>query len=284
MSYLIMKTQFFVAMTALLTSCFSFAETIERSSHTVKPLNGVRVSMQRMLKSSEGRYFMSLYAGVDNPRATLTDLMTGSSIAFKGSQKGDQLVLKSVDVSADTETNSKASNSEQLSGTLNANTGIFKATLSNKSNLVGQAIQFEPAFKVANKPVFIFKFYGQDDANSTYGKTLKRVDVLNKNNNQVVQSLTGFSAYPNSMGYMDINFDGYYDVIVSDLSQGRTVEDKRYIYWMYNPKTQQFQRSAQLEKIVGLPNLQGEKQQINFGNGQIYQVENGLLHRIATDH
>lgn len=275
-----MKTQFFVAMTALLTSCFAFAETIERSSSTLKPLNGVRVSMQRMLKSSEGRYFMSLYAGVDNPRATLTDLMTGSSTTFKGAQKGDQLFLKSVDVTADTKMNS---NSEQLSGTLNANTGIFKATLSNKSNVVGQAIQFEPAFKVVNKPVFIFKFYGQDDANSTYGKTLKRVDVLNKNNHQVVQSLTGFSAYPNSMGYMDINFDGYYDVIVSDLSQGRTIEDKRYIYWMYNPKTQQFQRSAQLEKIVGLPNLQGEKQQINFGNGQIYQVENGLLHRITTD-
>ena len=47
---------------------------------------------------------------------------------------------------------------------------------------------------------------------------------------------------------MDINFDGYYDVILSDLSQDRTIQDKRFIYWMYNPKTRQFQRSPQTEK------------------------------------
>ena len=52
---------------------------------------------------------------------------------------------------------------------------------------------------------------------------------------------------------------------------------------MYNPKTQQFQRSPQLEKVVGLPNLHGEKRQIDFGNGQLYQVDNGLLIKVSQE-
>lgn len=92
--------------------------------------------------------------------------------------------------------------------------------------------------------------------------------------------MVGFNAFAKSIGYMDINFDGYYDIILSDISQARTIKDKRYIYWIYNPKTQYFQRSPQLENIVGFPNLHGEKQQIDFGDGQLYQVENGLLNRM----
>ncbi len=115
---------------------------------------------------------------------------------------------------------------------------------------------------------------------SPYSTVLKQLDIVNKNNNTVAQSLTGFTAFPKSIGYMDINFDGYYDIVLSDISQARLIKDRRYIYWMYNPKTQQFQRSPQLEKIVGFPNLHGEKQQIDFGSGQLYQVENGLLNRI----
>ena len=157
---------------------------------------------------------------------------------------------------------------------------VFSAANNNENT----PIQFEPAFSAVEKPLFIFKFYGVENAQQPYGKALKQVQVLNKTTNQVVQSLTGFTAYPKSIGYMDINFDGYYDVIVSDLSQGRTVDDKRYIYWMYNPKTQQFQRSPQLEKIVGFPSLHGEKQQIDFGNGQLYQVQNGLLNRISDEN
>lgn len=277
-----MKTQFFIAMTALLISCASLAEmaapttTSNNQNADLKPLSGVRVSMQRMLKSGEGRYFLSLYAGIANPHAELTDFMEKSVIDFKGTQKGDQLDLKSTD-------GSTSANQYQLTGTLNANSGMFKVLLSDSKNTFGNSMQFEPAFKVENKPVFIFKFYGQNDANP-YGKTLKRVDVLNKNNNTVVQSLTGFSAYPNSVGYLDINFDGYYDVILSDISQDRKVEDKRYVYWIFNPQTQKFQRSSQLDKIVGFPGLHGEKQQIDFGNGQVYQVEKGLLNRVSVEN
>ena len=276
-----MKTQFFIAMTALFMSCPSFAETAtstttsNSSNADLKPLSGVRVSMQRMLKSGEGRYFLSLYAGIPNPHATLYDLMSVKETLFSGTQKADQITMKSLANERD------EAGKYQISGTLNVNTGIFKVLLSENTETPAKSMQFEPAFKVANKPTFIFKFYGQNDPKQPLGNTLKRVDVINKVDNSIAQSLTGFTAYAGSMGYMDINFDGYYDVILSDLSEGKKIVDKRYIYWMYNPKTNQFQRSAQMEKIVGLPELHGEKQQIDFGNGQVYQVEKGLLKRIG---
>ncbi|MFW1786531.1 hypothetical protein ACG9XL_19385, partial [Acinetobacter nosocomialis] len=63
-----MKSKLLIAMTTLSISCFSFAETQPTSTNTaLKPFSGVRVSMQRMLKSSEGRYFMNLYAGIAHP-------------------------------------------------------------------------------------------------------------------------------------------------------------------------------------------------------------------------
>lgn len=262
-----------LAVTVLSFSSINHAET-EGTSKNLIPLNDVRVSMLRMLRSTEGRYFLSLYAGIWNPHAVMTDLVENKNIAFKGLQKANQLTLKSVN----SEKDSVPTGEYQLIGNLNVNTGYFQTVLTEGSKNIGKNIQFEPAIKVSDKPAFVFKFYGVSAVN--YGAALQRVDVINKNNNQTIQTLTGFSAYPKSVGYMDINFDGYYDVILSDISQGKTVEEKRYIYWMYNPKTGQFQRSPQLDQIVGFPNLHGEKQQIDFGNGVVYQLKNGLLNRI----
>ncbi|NHC03551.1 hypothetical protein G9F31_07175 [Acinetobacter sp. 187] len=266
-----------VSIAALTLPLLSHAEVQNSSSaNPLKQLTNVRVSMQRMLKSSEGRYFLSLYAGIAKPHAVLTDLIEKKNINFKGTQKADQIVMDAV--------NDGASDDfipMQLSGSLNVNSGIFKSNLVNVQDKTSTAVQFEPAFKVANKPLFTFKFYGVKADTPAQEQLLTRVDVINKTNNTVAQTLTGFSAYPNSIGYMDINFDGYYDVILSDLSQDRKVQDKRYVYWMYNPKTNQYQRSPQLDKIVGLPKLHGETKQIDFGEGQVYQVDNkGLLHPV----
>ena len=95
--------------------------------------------------------------------------------------------------------------------------------------------------------------------------------------------MTSFTAFAGSIGILDINFDGYYDVVLADTADSKKVEDKRFIYWIYNPKTKQFQRSPQLEKISGFPALHGDKQQIDFGEGQVYQVINGLLNRVQNE-
>lgn len=270
-----MKIKLLLCGTLLNFSTFAAVEAQEKTAE-LKPLNNVRVSMQRMLRSVEGRYFLDLYAGIWNPHGTLYDLTNQNSIALKGLQKGDQLSLQSVSVNEEM----LSSEQYQLNGNLNANTGMFSSTLSSKLSKLNTPIQFEPAFKVAEKPLFTFKFYGADTGQSPNQTTLNQIQVMNKTQNTVVQRLTGFEAYPYSIGYMDINFDGFYDIILSDLSNGRKPEDKHFIYWMYNPKTQKFQRSPQLENIIGFPNLKGEKQQIDFGNGQIYQVTHGLLNRL----
>lgn len=275
-----MNIQSLFCIAALSLPCYAYAEIQNTTSpNALKPLTDVRVSMQRMLKSPEGRYFLNLYAGVTKPHATLYDQIENKKVSFKGTQKGDQIAMDSFK----TELDSVAYGPMQLTGVLNANTGIFNTELVSIQNNLVSRVQFEPAFKVMNKPLFVFKFYGVKADTQAQEQLLTRVDVVNKTTKAVTQTLTGFSAYPNSVGYMDINFDGYYDIILSDLSQDRKVEDKRYIYWMYNPKTQQFQRSKQLEKIIGFPNLNGEKQQIDFGAGQLFQVKNGLLNKVLEE-
>lgn len=275
-----MKIQILLCLTTFTLSCLSFAETLPvTGTANFKNFTNVRVSMQRMLRSDDGRYFLDLYAGIWNPHGTLHDLNDQKTIAFKGLQKGDQLNLKSVSVNGDVTT----SEQYQLNGNLNANTGDMPAVFSAANNNESIPIQFGPAFTAVEKPLYIFKFYGLENAQQPYGRALKQVDVLNKITNTVVQSLTGFTTYPKSIGYMDINFDGYYDIVLSDTSNERKVEDKRFIYWMYNPKTHQFQRSPQLEDITGFPAIHGEKQQIDFGYGQVYQVKNGILTRVEEN-
>lgn len=231
----------------------------------------VRVSMQRLLKSTNGEYFLSLYAGVWNPSATLTRVDHKQVIAFKGQQKANDLTLDAVNLQETYQ------GIVQIKGELNANSGVFKSTLIDHDGRIVTR-RFEPAFKVTNKPLFIFKFYGTPVPTHKFGKLLTRVDVLDKNNNQLVQTLTGFQAFPNSIGYMDVNFDGYYDVVLSDLSGDKTLEDRRFIYWMYNPKTRQFQHSSQLDQIPGFPTLYGERQEIDFSNGRVFKVVDGILH------
>ena len=57
-------------------------------------------------------------------------------------------------------------------------------------------------------------------------------------------------------------------------------QEQQYIYWMYNPKTNQYQRSPQLEKITGYPKLIADKHQLEFDHGQLDQIENGMLKRL----
>ncbi|MDQ8936411.1 XAC2610-related protein [Acinetobacter rudis] len=265
----------------LVASTVAQAEIVQKTTATTaqaqfKSLSNVKVNMQRMLRSTDGQYYLDLYAGVWNPRATLTEIKTEKSIRFEGLQKANQLNMASLISPSDA---SLEAGDYQLNGQLNAITGQFTARLVKKGQLQSQEIQFEPAFKVTDKPAFLFKFYTPSNA-ATLNNFIERIDVVDQKTQKVVQQLTGFKAYNQTVDYKDINFDGHYDLVLSDASNGRWAEDQHHIYWMYNPKTAKFQRSTQLEKIQGYPNLDGIKQQINFANGSIYQVEKGLLNKI----
>ena len=252
----------------------SASSTVQQDQY--KNLSNVKINMQRMLRSTDGQYYLDLYAGVWNPRGTLTDLHSDKFVRFEGLQKADMLNLASLVSPADA---SLEAGDYQLSGQLNAVSGNFNAKLIQKNQIQGKELKFQPAFKAANKPALFFKFYTPSNA-ATMNNFIERIDVIDQKTQKVVQQLTGFKAYNQSVDYKDINFDGYYDLVLTDASNGRWAEDQYHIYWMYNPKTGKYQRSSQLEKIQGYPNLDGIKQQINFGNGSIYQVENGLLNKI----
>ena len=92
-----MNNKILPSFVLLLFSGLSFAETapaLESNGQQLSPLTNVRVSMQRMLRSSEERYFLDLYAGVWNPKSTLYDELNQTEMDFKGTQKGDVLELK----------------------------------------------------------------------------------------------------------------------------------------------------------------------------------------------
>lgn len=237
------------------------------------PFNNVRINMQRMLGSTDGQYFLDLHAGVWNPRATLTLVNVDRAIEFEGLQKGDQLTLSS------TATDRSAAGEYQLNGRLNALSGDFNAKLRQRGQVEVPNNVFEPAIKAKDKPALVFKFYGRNDA-TTQQRVIEQVEVIDKISQQVRQTLSGFQAAGSAVDYKDINFDGYYDLVLQDAVQAQDPEQQRFIYWMYNPKTQQYQRATVMENILGAPSLNGVKQQIRFGQDRVYQVEAGLLKRI----
>lgn len=240
---------------------------------TYKALTGVKTNMQRMMRSQDGQYFLHLHAGVWNPTAQLSFLNVEREIHFDGLQKGNQLNLNSLASDIGNET----AGEYLLSGMLNADQGDFKARLKQRGQGEAANVIFEPAFKVVDKPTFVFKYYANAQSSQN---NIERIDVLDKKTQKVVQRLTGFSANNKQVNYIDVNFDGYYDLVLKDGNIASDPNEQRYIYWMYNPKTQRYQRSAVMEKLTGYTRLNGAKQQVDFGGGRVYQVTNGLLNAV----
>lgn len=248
------------------------AETVSESGLT--QLRDVTVYMQRMLKSTDGRYLLDIYSGVWNPHGTLFNLENGRAVSFEGFQKGNSIEMKSFNP----ELGDAAKGMYSLSGDLNAQSGEMSALFSQRDG-VSENISFKPMVQVSERPAFVFKLYGYWD-DKAYKHYIKRIDVQDKRTGQTVQQLDGFSAFAYGINYKDMNFDGYFDLVLDDASEGKRLEDNYQIYWMYNPQTKKFQRSPQLEKIKGSAHLDGVNRQVSFGNGQNYQVEKGLFKRI----
>ena len=220
-------------------------------------INNVYVPVHRVLESAEQRYLLQVTTGIWNPQATLYDRLNNTTVYFNGAQKGNNLSLYSVSqLVGGVETDTHKINANLNLTTANLNTEII--TNSAEKNAL-----FQPLVKVPNRPSFTFKFYG--------GVTIQEVEVTSRSSQQVVQRLSGFNASPERMDYIDLNFDGYYDLMFVNAR-----EADRYIYWMYNPKTAQFQRAPQLEQFAGQAKVDGLKREVHFGE-QRFKVENGLL-------
>ena len=255
-----MKAHVLLGALALSISTISSAQNTT-SNETLQPLKNVKVSMQRMLKSSDGRYFLELKSGIWNPSARLHDQVLNQDYQLSGLQKGNAIELK-------------GSNAEQpdlqLKGELNSKLG----SMSSQLLLDGwqKTIHFQPLIYVENRPTFNFKFYGNN--------LIQRVDVLQRSNQQLYQSLVGFNADASQMQYIDLNFDGYFDLALKAATLAENENDQNYLYWIYNPKTAQFQRAAALEKLQGTPYVDAVTQEVHFGT-QRFKVKNGLFHAVT---
>lgn len=234
-----------------------FGLTSFATANSLPAINNIYVPVHRVLESAEQRYILQVTTGVWNPKATLLDRISQQKTYFNGSQKGNTLSLYSVDQLP----NGKETATHKITANLHLASGDLKSEII--SNTDHKIVNFQPLVKIKNRPSFHFKFYG--------GATIQAVTVTDAKTQQIVQRLTGFHASPERMDYMDINFDGYYDLVFVNAAK---VDQN--IYWMYNPKTAQFQRAAQLEKLAGQIQLDGIKQQVSFGS-QHFKVEQGIL-------
>lgn len=276
-----MKLSFVCYLLAILPICGLAQRTTDieqkkTNSDAELVLDNVRVSMQRLLRSTDNEYFLSLYMDVLHPNATLTSFKDNVTIQLKGEQKDDQVLFKAEQPSDD-------SNAiQELKGQLNYKTNVFKSTLVNHAGVI-RIKKFEPAFKVKNMSDVSFNFYGISKANHPFKRFMTRIEVFDKANQKSMQILEGFQAFPNSIGYMDVNFDGYYDVVLSDLSEDKRLQDRRFIYWIYDSVQQKFNRAEHYEQIVGFPLLHGDKQHIDFSNGQVYVIVEGILKPVAVN-
>ncbi len=247
----------------------------------LKAISGVPIKVQRLLKSQEGRYVLELTAGIWNPEARLIDLQTQQSWILQGLQKGNTLTLDTVMMSQALDQKTAVSDMKliKLEGVLNTDNGTLQATLSDTASGLQRQVAFVPLVQVKNKPTFIFKFYGAVDAISN-SKRIEAIDVIDKKTGKRIDRLTGFTAQGDWVEYKDLNYDGHFDLVLVNADRAVDPQEQQYIYWMYNPKTNQYQRSPKLEKITGYPKLIADKQQLEFGNGQLYQIENGMLKRL----
>ena len=224
------------------------------------PLKNIDVPVHRAMLSEDGRYFLELKSGIWNPSARLHDQVLNHDYQLKGLQKGNTLDLKTEDLEK----------SLQLKGELNSTVGNMSSQLSIDG--WQKSIQFKPLIYIENRPTFNFKFYGNS--------AIQRVDVLERNTQQLKQTLVGFNAHPSQMQYIDLNFDGYFDLAFKQATLAEDATQQQYIYWMYQPKIGQFQRATHLEKLVGEPKIDAVQQQVSFGL-QRFKVKNGLLHPLT---
>lgn len=254
----------------------SYADNVKvESSKTLVPITDVEIWVNRALKSKNGTYLLNLSSGYWKPSATLYDLSNNKITSFDGLQNGNTISLTSYNP----EIGEQAKGALGLVGNLNVETGIYTATLKNKQNTLQQELVFTPLVQVANRPTFLFKFYGVEDQN-THQKYIQKIDVIDRKTKKLYQQLTGFNANAEHMGYADLNFDGYFDLVLRAASTGTNTEKSHSIYWVYNPETKKFQRSPQLEVLGGMPFIYIDKQQVNFGSGQLYQIKNGQFYKV----
>lgn len=230
----------------------------------VKALTEVQLLTERDWISADGLYFLNLYTGKWNPNGTLFYLIKRGGVSFEGFQKGLEIKLKSFNP----ELSYEATPEYQLQGTLDITQNRFLTTMINHYENTTRKVTFKPAIPVDHRPLLNFKFYGVEDP-EWHRAWITKIEVIDKRNHDAVkQTLTGFKANDYAVYYADLDYDGYFDLI---LDVGERVEDDVMLFFRYDPAAQKFIKSTQWDHLDGRPTRYPQKQQLNFGQGILYQ-------------
>ncbi|OTG86612.1 hypothetical protein B9T31_06300 [Acinetobacter sp. ANC 4558] len=253
----------------------SYADNLNNESiKSLMVINNVDVQVSRALKTPSGAYLLQMGSGYWKPNATLYDISQNKMTYLEGVQKGNNIQFVS------SENNGIVKNNINLDGSLDVETGIYRSILNDRLEGFKQELVFLPLINIKNRPTFLFKFYGTENK-ETGEKIIQKVEVIDRKTKQIYQQLTGFSAYATGIQYIDLNFDGYFDLILKDTSSALG-DGEHSIYWMYNPETKKFQRSPQLEVLGGSPVIDIEKKQVDFGNGHKFEIKDGQFYKIKN--
>lgn len=245
------------------------AVTNKSVTSSIKQITDITTYVQRDWRSDDGQFFLTLYSAIWNPHGTLFYLKKRGGVSVEGFQKGLDFKLKSYDP----EVGLEAPPEYAITGTLNQRTNILVGMVTHYPE--GQASVrktiFTPAIPITAYPQYDFKYYGTEDPN-WHRATITRVDVINKDTKAVVQQLTGFRAQAYSTNYADMNYDGYFDLV---LQLGDDVSDDTYLYWLYDPASKKFVRNKTLEAISGHPSRYLHKKQLHLNKDALLERVNG---------
>ncbi len=249
----------------------SQAATFSKTSKApiIKQITDVTTNVQRDWRSDDGQFLLTLYSAVWNPNGTLFYLKKRGGVSVEGFQKGLDFTLKSYDP----EVGLEAPPEYAITGTLNQRTNILTGTVTHypEGKASARKTIFTPAIPIKTYPQYDFKYYGFEDPD-WHRATITRVDVINKDTKAVVQQLTGFKAQAYSTNYADMNYDGYFDLV---LQLGDDVSDDEYMYWLYDPASKKFVRNKTLEAIPGYPSRYPHKKQLHLNKDALLERVNG---------
>ena len=233
----------------------------------VKPITDVITYAERDWRSDDGKFLLTIYSGVWNPHGTLFYLNKDDGISVEGFQKGLNITLKSYDP----EVGLEAPPEYAIDGTLNlrSNTLVGAVTHYPEGKATIKKTTFTPAIPIKTYPQFSFKYYGIDN-DLWYRSTITRVDVIDKDTKKVVQTLSGFEASAYSTRYVDMNYDGYFDLV---LNAAEGDHSEKYIYWLYDPQSKKFVRNKTLEAVLGYATRYPHKQLARFDDDTLQRVE-----------
>ncbi|KAA0914527.1 XAC2610-related protein [Psychrobacter sp. ANT_WB68] len=233
----------------------------------VKLITGVTTYAERDWRSDDGKFLLTIYSGIWNPHGTLFYLNKDGGVSVEGFQKGLNITLKSYDP----EIGLEAPPEYAIDGTLNLRNNTLVGTIIHypEGEATIKKTTFSPAIPIKTCPQFVFKYYGFNN-DRWYGSTITQVDVINKDTNKVVQKLTGFEAAAHSTRYVDMNYDGYFDLVLN-VAEGD--HSDKYIYWLYDPQSKKFVRNKTLEAVLGYATRYPHKQLARFNDDTLKRVE-----------